>query len=129
MLKVDGSPLLAVITSNSLCFLSYCSSRNDFSIENSFRFDHLLAAVVGPFSQIVIILNDREGRLYLNTGIDKNLASELMRHLEIAMRRWCWSNKQNFQFNVAEINDFTAISSFYEVLPENAFVEVVNRGF
>ncbi|XP_065223125.1 pleckstrin homology domain-containing family M member 2 [Planococcus citri] len=123
VLKVDGSPLLAVITSNSLCFVSYCSSENDFLVENSFNFDDLVAAVVGPFSQIVIILNEEQGRVYLNTGIEKSLAYELMSHLEIAIRRWCSSNKQEFEFNAAEINDFKAISSFYDVLPENAFVK------
>lgn len=126
MLKVDGSPLLAVITGDALFLLSYCQRENNFVVDNSFSFEKLVAAIVGPFSQIVIILDHDRDRFYLNTGISECLASELMCHLEVAMRRWCSFNKKEFSFSVAEISDFKSISTFYDVLPENAFSKVIS---
>lgn len=126
-MKVDGSPLLAVITSDALHFLSYCQTNSNFVVENSYSFDGLVAAVVGPFSQIVIVLNHARSRFYVNTGISKCLASELICHLEVALRRWSSAQKKEFRFNVAEINDYKSINNFYDVLPESALDKVIRH--
>lgn len=121
---MDGNPLLAVITMNSLYFISHSFSKYDFTLLYSCHFKNIIAAVLGPFLQLVIFLNDKKNRFFINTGFCDSVASELISHLEIAIRRWCHLQKENFHFSVAEIKDLKCMNVFYNVLPNILLEEV-----
>ncbi len=124
MLTIEGSPGLAVITSSSLCFVSHNISTDEFHVDYECNFVNLLAAVVGPFSQQVIVLNEDKDWFSINTGLSRSVASDLICHLEIALRRWCMVEKRMFHFHVTQINDLKSINVLHDFLPDNAFTNV-----
>lgn len=113
-----------MITSESLRFVGYDDASGQFILRYSCAFENLLAAVIGPFSQLVIVFDECEERYFVNTGVSQSIASELISHLEVAIRRWCTKAKKEFFFNVAQIYEMKQMGVFHELLPDNAFVEV-----
>lgn len=113
-----------MITSGSLCLVGYDDASDQFSLRYWCDFEHLLAAVIGPFSQLVIVLDECKQKFLVNTGISESTASELISHLEIAIRRWCLKTKKEFVFNVAQIYEMNRMAVFHNLLPDNTFMEV-----
>lgn len=117
-----------MITSESLCLVGYDDASDQFCLLYRCDFQYLLAAVIGPFCQLVIVLDKCKRRYLVNTGISESTASELISHLEIAMRRWCIKSKTEFVFNVAQIFEMERMAVFHSLLPDNAFFEVRHCG-
>lgn len=95
-----------------------------FAFEYSNSFENLSAAVIGPFSEIVIILDSNNDRFYFNTGISDSVAFDLVSHLEVAMRRWCSNSKRELNFNVAKIHDVNCMKIFHDTILDSNFTKV-----